>query len=418
MIKIIKAENFSRDEIKTQAPDVSKIVSEIINNVKTHGDKAVFKYESKFDNVKLDSLEVTQSEINDALTRVGKDFISLLERAAKNIYNFHSKQVRNGFVFSDKDGVILGQRIIPLERVGLYVPGGTASYPSSVLMDSIPAKIAGCDEIYIATPPMIKAEIIAAAHVAGVSKIFKMGGAQAVAALAYGTESVPRVDKIVGPGNVFVAEAKRQVFGRVAIDMIAGPSEILIIADSNNNPAHLAADMLAQSEHDKLATAMLITDSESFAKRVSAEIESQLPKLERCEIARESINNNGAIILVEDLSQAVKLANNIAPEHLEICTANPFEWLMSGKIRHAGSVFLGSHSPEALGDYYAGPNHTLPTMGTARFSSPLSVDDFIKKSQYIYYTQEALDKASYDIEKFANSEGLTGHANSAVIRRL
>ena len=418
MIKIIKAKDFSRDEIKTQAPDVSSIVSEIINSVKTHGDKALFEYERKFDNVNLDSLEVTQSEINDALNQVGKEFISLLERAAKNIYNFHSKQVRNGFVFSDKDGVILGQRIIPLERVGLYVPGGTASYPSSVLMDSIPAKIAGCDEIYIATPPMIKPEIIAAAHVAGVNKIFKMGGAQAVAALAYGTESVPRVDKIVGPGNVFVAEAKRQVFGRVAIDMIAGPSEILIIADENNNPAHLAADMLAQSEHDRLATAMLITDSESFAKSVSNEIETQLPKLARYEIARDSINNNGAVILVDDLSQAIELANNIAPEHLEICTANPFEWLMSGKIRNAGSVFLGRHSPEALGDYYAGPNHTLPTMGTARFSSPLSVDDFIKKSQYIYYTQEALDKASYDIEKFANSEGLTGHANSAVIRRL
>ena len=418
MIKIIKAQDFSRDEIKTQAPDVSNIVSEIINNVKTHGDKALFEYESKFDNVNLDSLEVTQTEINDALNHVGKDFISLLERAATNIYNFHSKQVRNGFVFSDKEGVILGQRIIPLERVGLYVPGGTASYPSSVLMDSIPAKIAGCDEIYIATPPEIKAEIIAAAHVAGVNKIFKMGGAQAVAALAYGTESVPRVDKIVGPGNVFVAEAKRQVFGRVAIDMIAGPSEILIIADSNNNPAYIAADMLAQSEHDKLASAMLITDSESFAKSVSNEIESQLPKLARYEIARESINNNGAIILVEDLSRAVELANNIAPEHLEICTENPFEWLMSGKIRNAGSVFLGKHSPEALGDYYAGPNHTLPTMGTARFSSPLSVDDFIKKSQYIYYTQQALNEASYDIEKFANSEGLTGHANSAAIRRL
>ena len=401
---------------KAQAQDVSKIVSEIISNVKANGDKAVIDYESKFDNVHHDSLEVSEREINEALTQAGEEFIALLERAAKNIHSFHSRQVRHGFALSDKEGVILGQRVIPLQRVGLYVPGGTASYPSSVLMDSIPAKIAGCEEIYIATPPPIKPEIIAAAHVAGVNKLFKMGGAQAVAALAYGTETVTRVDKIVGPGNVFVAEAKRQVFGQVAIDMIAGPSEILIIADSDNNPAHLAADMLAQSEHDKLASAMLITDSEAFAQKVSDEIEAQLPKLARYEIANASINDNGAIILVDDLTQAIDLANEIAPEHLEICTQNPFEWLT--RIRNAGSVFLGRNSPEALGDYYAGPNHTLPTMGTARFSSPLSVDDFVKKSQYIYYTRQALSKASDDIEKFANSEGLTGHANSVAIRRM
>ena len=281
-------------------------------------------------------------------------------------------------------------------------------------MNAIPAKLAGCDEIIIATPPQIKNEILAAAHVAGVNRVFKMGGAQAVAAMAYGTKSVPRVDKIVGPGNVYVAEAKRQVFGRVAIDMIAGPSEILIIADKNNNPAYVAADMLAQAEHDKLASAILITNTRRFAKDVSSEIETQIKKLARHDIARESIDNNGAIIIVKHIADSVQIANDIAPEHLELCIDNPFEFLV--KIRNAGSVFLGRHSPEALGDYYAGPNHTLPTMGTARFSSPLSVDDFVKKSQYIYYDQSALSLVSDDIDKFARSEGLTGHARSVTIR--
>ena len=424
MIKIIEAENFSYTHIKDTAPDVSAAVREIIEDVKANGDSAVKKYEKKFDGVELISLEVSQAEKDEALKAVGDDFIKILERAAKNIFDFHSKQVRSGFAFSNRDGVILGQRIIPLERVGLYIPGGTASYPSSVLMNAIPAKIAGCKEIFIATPPAcrqrwpkIKNEIIAAAEVAGVNKIFKMGGAQAVAAFAYGTESVPGVDKISGPGNIFVAEAKRQVFGQVSIDMIAGPSEILIIADENNNPAYIAADMLAQAEHDKLASAVLITASKNFAESVANEIEAQIKNLIRHDIARASIDTNGKIILVKNFDEAVKISNEIAPEHLELCVENPFEWLTEGRIKNAGSVFLGRHSPEALGDYYAGPNHTLPTMGTARFSSPLSVDDFVKKSQYIYYTQDALKKVSDDIAKFAGSEGLTGHANSVLIRK-
>ncbi|MDY6399441.1 MAG: histidinol dehydrogenase [Synergistales bacterium] len=417
MIKIIEAENFSYTHIKENAHDVSAAVREIIEDVKNNGDEAVKKYEKKFDGVELNSLEVSQAEKDEALKAVGDDFIKILERAAKNIHEFHSRQVRSGFAFSNKDGVILGQRIIPLERVGLYIPGGTASYPSSVLMNAIPAKIAGCKEIFIATPPKIKNEIIAAAEVAGANKIFKMGGAQAVAAFAYGTESVPRVDKISGPGNIFVAEAKRQVFGQVSIDMIAGPSEILIIADENNNPAYIAADMLAQAEHDKLASAVLITDSKNFAGSVANEIEAQIKNLIRHDIARASIDTNGKIILVKNFDEAVKISNEIAPEHLELCVENPFEWLTEGKIKNAGSVFLGKHSPEALGDYYAGPNHTLPTMGTARFSSPLSVDDFVKKSQYIFYTQDALKKVSDDIAKFAESEGLTGHANSVLIRK-
>ena len=414
MIRIVKAEDFHRADINVQAKDVSSIVAGIIDDVRVNGDSAVMEYERKFDHVELSGLEVTQAETEESLRAVGEDYMSMLMRAAENIRAFHSRQVRNGFAFSPKEGVILGQRVIPLQRVGLYVPGGTASYPSSVLMNAIPAKIAGCEEIVIATPPTIKPEIIAAAHVAGVTRVFKMGGAQAVAAMAYGTESVPRVDKIVGPGNVYVAEAKRQVFGRVAIDMIAGPSEILIIADGNNDPAHLAADMLAQSEHDRLASAILITDSEDLAGKVSAEIESQVVSLIRHDIARASIDNCGAIVIVKDIADAVRMANEIAPEHLELCIDNPFEVLT--RIRNAGSVFVGRHSPEALGDYYAGPNHTLPTMGTARFSSPLSVDDFVKRSQYIYYTHEALDGAAPDIESFALSEGLTGHARSVTIR--
>lgn len=419
MIKIFEQKDFSKNEIKTpdNIKNVTKIVSEIIEHVKTFGDSALKEYEKKFDGIDLENLAVTQNEINNAIASVGKNFLGILERAAKNIREFHSHQVRNGFSFSNAAGVILGQKIIPLERVGLYVPGGTASYPSSVLMNTIPAKIAGCKEIYIATPPEIKPEIIAAAQVAGADKIFKMGGAQAVAAFAFGTESVPKVDKIVGPGNIFVSEAKRQVFGKVAIDMIAGPSEILIIADENNNPAYLAADMLAQSEHDKLATAILITNSRDLAVKVQNEIEIQIPKLERHEIARTSIENNGKIILVQEINEAVKIANEIAPEHLEICLDNPFEWLCDGKIKNAGSVFLGKNTPEALGDYFAGPNHTLPTMGTARFSSPLSVDDFVKKSQFIYYNNDALKNVADDIAAFANSEGLTAHAQSVLVRK-
>ncbi len=415
MIKIVNEKDFSRNEIKS--PDVSKTVSEIIENVKKFGDSALKDYEKKFDGVNLENLAVTENEIQNALNSLDKDFLGILERAAKNIREFHAHQVRNGFSFSNSEGVILGQKIIPLEKVGLYVPGGTASYPSTVLMNTIPAKIAGCKEIYVSTPPEIKPEIIAAAKIAGADKIFKMGGAQAVAALAFGTESVPKVDKIVGPGNIFVSEAKRQVFGKVAIDMIAGPSEILIIADENNNPEYLAADMLAQAEHDKLATAILITDSKDLALKVQQEIEIQIPKLQRHEITRTSIENNGKIILINEINEAVKIANEIAPEHLEICVDNPFEWLCDGKIKNAGSIFLGKNSPEALGDYFAGTNHTLPTMGTARFSSPLSVDDFIKKSQYIYYTNDALKKVSDDIANFAESEGLNAHAQSVLVRK-
>ena len=415
MIKIVNASEFKRADIKAQAEDVSRTVAQIIEEVRTRGDEAVKEYERKFDRVELSALEVSREEIDEALNVVGSEYVGMLERSAENIRAFHSRQVRSSFSFSTKKGAILGQRVIPLERVGLYVPGGTASYPSSVLMNAIPAKLAGCDEIVITTPPTIKPEILAAAHVAGVHRVFKAGGAQAVAALAYGTESIPRVDKIVGPGNVYVAEAKRQVFGRVAIDMIAGPSEILIIADKDNNPAYLAADMLAQSEHDKLASAILITRNKWLAKSVSCEIEVQIEKLSRYETARASIDNNGAIIIVKQMEDAVKIANDIAPEHLELCVDNPFEWLP--KIRNAGSVFLGRDTPEALGDYYAGPNHTLPTMGTARFSSPLSVDDFVKKSQYIFYEHEALMQSADDIERFAMSEGLTGHANSITVRR-
>lgn len=416
MIKIIyyDGKKILRNEIRT--PDVSKTVSEIINDVKNRGDSAVIEYEKKFDKVELKNLEVNSDEIKQAIDELEKDFIMILERAAENIRNFHSHQVRNGFVFSNKTGVILGQRIIPLERIGLYVPGGTASYPSSVLMNAIPAKIAGCKEIFMATPPDIKPEIIAAAKIAGVDKIFKMGGAQAIAAFAFGTESVKRVDKIAGPGNIYVAEAKRQVFGEVAIDMVAGPSEILIIADENNNPSYIASDMLAQAEHDKLASSVLITDSKNLALKVQEEIEIQISKLERFDIARASIDDNGEIIIVKNINDAIKIANEFAPEHLELCVENPFEYLTEGKIKNAGSVFLGQNTPEALGDYYAGPNHTLPTMGTARFSSPLSVDDFIKKSQYIFYDKNALKEVSDDIVKFANSEGLTGHAGSIKIR--
>ena len=419
MISTITTNEFLYKALRHEADssDVSMVVKEIIEDVKLRGDKAVIEYEKKFDNAEMKSLELTSEEKSKALGKVDKKFIELLERAAKNIRDFHSKQVRSGFMFSNTSGAILGQRIIPLEKVGLYVPGGTASYPSSVLMNAIPAKIAGCDEIFIATPPKIKPEIIAAAHVAGVNRIFKMGGAQAVAAFAYGTESVPRVDKIVGPGNVFVAEAKRQVFGHVAIDMIAGPSEILIIADKNNFAKDIAADMLAQAEHDKLATAILITNSVRLAKSVTSEIESQILQLERREIARESIDKNGKIIIVKNWDQAIDIANTIAPEHLELCVENAFDWITEGHIRNAGSIFIGRFTPEALGDYYAGANHTLPTMGTARFSSPLSVDDFVKKSQYIYYSQNALMRVAEDIERFAKSEGLTAHANSIAIRR-
>ncbi len=421
MIKIMKYGQVSPEEIFARVEpvvDVQSIVADIIANVRQKGDEALYEYCEKFDKAKLDSLLVTSEEIQEAAQAVGEEFLEILRKAAANIRKFHQKQVRNSFIINDEDGILMGQKIIPVDRAGLYVPGGTAAYPSTVLMDSIPAKIAGVPEVVMVTPPnaqgKINPYILAAAYVAGVDKIFKVGGAQAIAALAYGTQSIPRVDKIVGPGNAFVAEAKRQVFGQVSIDMIAGPSEILIIADGASDPRHLAADLLSQAEHDKLASAVLVTDSEELAKAVQAQLEVQIPLLERAEIARASIDHNGKIIVAEDLKQVIEISNQIAPEHLELCVDNPFDYLDS--IRHAGSIFMGRNCPEALGDYFAGPNHTLPTSGMARFSSPLSVDDFIKKTQYTYYTQDALRRVAKDVAAFATAEGLTAHARSALIR--
>ena len=422
MIKIYKYGEVSNNEIFARdniSGNVSEIVSEIIANVIKNGDSALFEYSEKFDKAKLSRLEVSAAEIDEAFALVSDEFLSVLREAAENIRAFHKKQVRESFMTEERDGIILGQKIMPIEKVGLYVPGGTAAYPSTVLMDSVPAKIAGCSEIVMVTPPMkdgkVNPVILAAAKIAGVDRIFKVGGAQAVAALAYGTESVPKVDKIVGPGNAFVAEAKKQVFGKVSIDMIAGPSEILVVADKNANPKFVAADLLSQAEHDKMASAVLVTDSYEFARLVSEELEIQLPALPRYEIARYSIDNNGKIIVAENnISLAIDIANEIAPEHLELCLEEPFKYL--DKIKHAGSIFMGNYCPEALGDYFAGPNHTLPTSGTARFSSPLGVDDFIKKSQVTYYTKDALMKVKDKIAYFANKEGLDAHARSATIR--
>ena len=421
MIKILTYGEVSRDEIFARTEptvNVEDTVAEIIKNVRENGDKALFEYCERFDKARLDSLLVTESEIDEAMGLVEPRFIDVLTRAAANIREYHSKQVRHGFEIKKDDGTIIGQKVIPVDRAGLYVPGGTAAYPSTVLMDSIPAKIAGCREVVIVTPPnkegKVNPVILAAAKIAGVDKIFKVGGAQAIAALAYGTESVPKVDKIVGPGNAFVAEAKKQVFGVVSIDMIAGPSEILVVADGKSDPRHIAADLLSQAEHDKMASAVLVTDSAEFAVAVSDELERQIPLLDRAEIARASIDNNGKIIVAPDLSCAIGISNEIAPEHLELCLDNPFDYL--DKIRHAGSIFMGRNCPEALGDYFAGPNHTLPTSGTAKFSSPLSVDDFVKKTQYTYYTKEALSKVADDIAYFANKEGLGAHAKSATVR--
>lgn len=421
MIKIMKYGEISKEEIFARGKtsfDVGETVTEIINNVKTNGDKALFEYCEKFDKTKLDSLEVSEAEIDEAFSLVEPKFIEILKKAAENIRNFHKKQVRNSFIINEQNGVVTGQKITPIEKVGLYVPGGTAAYPSTVLMDSIPAKIAGCSEICITTPPSadgkVNPVILAAAKIAGVDRIFKVGGAQAVAALAYGTQTIPKVDKIVGPGNAFVAEAKRQVFGLVSIDMIAGPSEILVIADEKSNPRFVAADLLSQAEHDKMASAVLVTNSMDLAQKVSLEIESQLKELSREEIARTSIDTNGKIIVAKSISDVIDVSNEIAPEHLELCVDNPFDYL--DRIKNAGSVFMGRYCPEALGDYFSGPNHTLPTSGTARFSSPLSVDDFVKKSQYTYYTKDALFKVAEDVAFFAEKEGLTAHAKSTTVR--
>jgi histidinol dehydrogenase len=421
MIKIYKYGEVENSEIFSRMADtvdVSDIVTDIIENVKANGDKALYEYCLKFDKAELTSLEVTAEEIEEAFNTVDPEFLRILRTAEKNIRGFHEKQVRNSFIINEKNGVVTGQKITPIEKVGLYVPGGTAAYPSTVLMDSVPAKIAGCKEISMVTPPSkdgkVNPVILAAAKIAGVDRIFKVGGAQAVAALAYGTETVPKVDKIVGPGNAFVAEAKRQVFGMVSIDMIAGPSEILVLADGKSNPEFVAADLLSQAEHDKNASAVLVTDSMELAQKVSEALEKQIPMLERQEIARVSIDNNGKIIVAEDITSGIEIANEIAPEHLELCLDNPFDYLDS--IKHAGSIFMGRYCPEALGDYYAGPNHTLPTSGTARFSSALGVDDFVKKSQFTYYTEGALKEVYKDVAFFADKEGLTAHGKSATIR--
>ena len=422
MIPILKVGQVPNSEIfarVTPEADVAAIVADIIADVKENGDTAVKAYCAKFDKAELTSLEVTPEEIQEAISQVEPEFLDILREAAENIRSFHSRQVRNSFVIADKPGIVLGQKITPIEKVGVYVPGGTAAYPSTVLMDTIPAKIAGCPHLVMVTPPgrdgKVNPAILAAASIAGVNRIFKVGGAQAIAALAYGTESIPKVDKIVGPGNAFVAEAKKQVFGKVSIDMIAGPSEILVIADGKSNPVHVVADLLSQAEHDKLASAVLVTDSEKLALAVQAELERQLPLLPRQEIARASIENNGKIIVAETLMAGIEIANEIAPEHLELQVDDPFSYLDA--IQNAGSIFLGRSCPEALGDYFAGPNHTLPTSGTARFSNPLSVDDFVKKSQFSYYTPEALAKAADKIAAFAEKEGLRAHGRSVTIRK-
>ena len=394
--------------------DVNAIVKDILDDVKLRGDQALYDYNKKFDNVSLSSLQVTEKEIEDAFNRLDKELLDVIRYSHENIVRYHTKQKRNDFLDKDTDGVILGQIINPIEKVGIYVPGGTAAYPSTVLMNAVPAKVAGVEEIVMVTPPnedgTISDVILAAAKIAGVTKIFKVGGAQAVAALSYGTETIPAVYKIVGPGNIFVAMAKKMVFGEVAIDMVAGPSEVLIISDDSSNPVHIAADLLSQAEHDKLAACILVTTSEELAKSVAIEIESQLAELPRQEIARKSINNNGKIIIAKSIEEAILISNEIAPEHLELAVMDPFALL--SKIKNAGSIFLGHNTPEPLGDYLAGPNHTIPTSGTAKFASPLSVDDFIKKSSVIYYSKEALEKVKDKVILFAESEGLTAHANS------
>ena len=420
MIQIFTYGQVDREKIFARVVpemDVEAIVTQIIRDVRKGKDQAVLEYCRRFDRVELTSLEVTKEEIAEAKEKVTPEFLEILGKAAANIRAYHEMQVCTGFQM-ERDGIILGQKVTPIENVGIYVPGGTAAYPSTVLMDSIPAKIAGCKQIVMVTPPgkdgKVNPAILAAAKIAGVDRVFKVGGAQAVAALAYGTQSIPKVDKIVGPGNAFVAEAKKQVFGLVSIDMIAGPSEILVVADGANDPAHIAADLLSQAEHDKLASAVLVTDSMDLALGVQAELERQIPLLPRSEIARASIDSHGKIIVADNLEKVIDIANALAPEHLELCVDEPFVWLT--KIKHAGSVFMGRSCPEALGDYFAGPNHTLPTSGTARFSSPLSVDDFIKKTQFIYYPEEALQEVAEDVALFARKEGLDAHANSATIR--
>ncbi len=421
MIKIfkdgIKTEEILNREIESYS-EFENTVDEIIKDVIKNGDEALLRYTRKFDCPTLESIEVSREEIDKAYDRLDEGFKNILKEARKNIEDFHRKQLREGFRLEKDGGIVLGQKFTPIKRVGIYVPGGTAAYPSTVLMNAIPAYIAGVKEIIMVTPAgkdgSVKDEILAAAKLCGVTRVFRIGGAQAVASLAFGTETVPKVHKIVGPGNIFVALAKKRVFGTVSIDMIAGPSEILVIADEKANPKFLAADLLSQAEHDRLASAVLVTNSLSLADAVSEELERQIPLLERADIARHSIDNQGKIIVTESIEKAIEISNEIAPEHLEVCLDEPFKYL--DKIENAGSIFLGKYSPEPLGDYFAGPNHTLPTSGSAKFSSPLSVDDFVKKSSFIYYTEEKLRESSEKIAEFASREGLTAHAKSVTIR--
>lgn len=423
MIQILDARGLDAAEAvlrnKPAEPDVTQAVAEILQAVKAEGDAALLRFTKQFDKAEISSLRVAQSEIEDACQQVGPEFLGILEQAAANIRAFHTRQKREGFIADGGPGVIMGQRVLPLASVGVYVPGGTAAYPSTVLMDAIPAGIAGVRRVVMVTPPgkdgQINAGVLAAASVAGVTEIYRVGGAQAVAALCYGTQSIARVDKIVGPGNLYVATAKRLVYGLVDIDMIAGPSDVLVVADETANAEMVAADMLAQAEHDPLASAVLVTTSSTLAQQVQQQLPLQLSQLARKEIAEASIRNNGRILLAANLTQAMQIANEVAPEHLEICVEDPFSWLPLAQ--NAGSVFLGHNTPEALGDYFAGPNHTLPTGGTARFSSPLSVDDFVKKSSYLYYSKNALQAVGNSVATFADAEGLGAHAAS-VRRRL
>ena len=422
MIRIMKYGVEREDEIfsrSSSSKDVSGVVSQILKEVQERGDKALIEYTAKLDGALIDTIEVPRKEIEEAAASMDGEFMRVLEKAAENIRKYHKRQVRNSFVMTEENGVVLGQKIVPVAVAGIYVPGGTAAYPSTVLLDTIPAKIAGCKSVVMVSPPgkdgKINPAVLAAACVAGVDRVFRVGGAQAIAALAYGTETVPKADKIVGPGNIYVAEAKKEVSGIVSIDMIAGPSEILIIADGKSDERTVAADMLSQAEHDRNASAVLITDSQDLAEKVRAELEEQLPLLPRYDIARASIDTNGKIIIVDSISSAIEVSDRIAPEHLEVCVDNPFDYL--DKIHNAGSVFLGRNCPEALGDYLAGPNHTLPTSGTARFSSPLSVDDFVKKYQFTYYTASALSIVASDVALFARREGLEAHARSALVRK-
>ena len=422
MIRIMKYGVEREDEIfsrSSSSKDVSGVVSQILKEVQERGDKALIEYTAKLDGALIDTIEVPRKEIEEAAASMDGEFMRVLEKAAENIRKYHKRQVRNSFVMTEENGVVLGQKIVPVAVAGIYVPGGTAAYPSTVLMDTIPAKIAGCKSVVMVSPPgkdgRINPAVLAAACVAGVDRVFRVGGAQAIAALAYGTETVPKADKIVGPGNIYVAEAKKEVSGIVSIDMIAGPSEILIIADGKSDERTVAADMLSQAEHDNNASAVLIPDTQELAEKVSSELEEQLPLLPRYDIARASIDTNGKIIIVDSISSAIEVSDRIAPEHLEVCVDNPFDYL--DKIHNAGSVFLGRNCPEALGDYLAGPNHTLPTSGTARFSSPLSVDDFVKKYQFTYYTASALSIVASDVALFARREGLEAHARSALVRK-